>query len=177
METSHFSRSFSVCTARTMLKSLFVAIFLLTSNLFSKSYAQCFVDAGHNRVVGYNMELQFQAWPRLKASWKEHHKKNTNTYMDACFINDTSMVVVGAGGSILKFSNGNWYEIASGVTTPINAVDFYDDKNGIAVGTNDLILKTTDGGNNWNQIPSATGYHFSAVQYINSQTIIISGYN
>jgi len=87
------------------------------------------------------------------------------------------MVVVGAGGSILKFSNGNWYEIASGVTTPINAVDFYDDKNGIAVGTNDLILKTTDGGNNWNQIPSATGYHFSAVQYINSQTIIISGYN
>ena len=176
MKTSCFSRSYVDCSAHILFKNILFVLFFLTSVLTPKSFAQCIVDAGRNRVVGYNMELQLQAWPRLQGSWKEHPKKNMNTYMDACFINDTSMVVVGSGGSILKFSNDNWHEIASGVTTPINAVDFYDDKNGIAVGSNDLILKTTDGGDTWIQITSATGYLFYAVQYLNSQTIIISGY-
>ena len=176
MKTSHFSRSFTDCSAHIQFKNILFVLFFLTSVLTPKSFSQCIVDAGRNEILRFSDHVQLHARPQLISSWKEHLKTTIDTYMDACFLTDTSMIVVGTKGTILKFSNEKWHVVPTGVTTSINAVDFYDDKNGIAIGSNDVILKTTDGGNTWNQISSATGYLFYAIQYINSQTIYISGY-
>lgn len=176
MKITHFSRSLFIRSANTLFKNTIFVFFVLTSGFVSKSPAQCLVDAGRNKTIRSPEYAQLYARPQLKSSWKEHPKTTINSYMDACFLTDTSMIVVGTNGAILKFSNEKWNVVNTNVTTSINAVDFYDDKNGLAVGSNDVILKTTDGGNTWNQISSATGYIFSSIQYINAQTIYMVGY-
>ncbi len=50
----------------------------------------------------------------------------------------------------------------------LHAVTFVDDKTGYAVGVMGILLKTTDGGNHWNLIPSGTGLDLYNVSFIGS---------
>lgn len=176
MKSNHLNGQYFVCTALALLKKVLFVLFILLSATLSRSQAQNFVDAGRNKIIRFPTYAQLQARPAINGVWKEHRKTTTSTFMDACFVTDTTMIVAGTKGNIMKFSNEKWHTIPVNTTSTINAIDFYDDKNGLAVGTDDLILKTTDGGNTWTQIASATGYLFYSLQYVNSQTIYLSGY-
>ena len=63
--------------------------------------------------------------------------------------------VVGSRGVILHLSEkGQRINLLnSGVEKALYAVDFIDPQNGLAIGQGGLILKTTDGGKSWQQIP------------------------
>ncbi|QUM85368.1 MULTISPECIES: YCF48-related protein [unclassified Moritella] len=63
-------------------------------------------------------------------------------------------ILVGEYGRILvrEDSNSAWLQANVPVQTTITAVDFIDEKVAWAVGHQGVILKTTDGGHNWNKV-------------------------
>ncbi len=63
-----------------------------------------------------------------------------------------------------------WYQQNSGTTQNLNAVTFIDENNGWAVGDSGLIIKTTDGGNNWITLSSSILFPLRDVTFINSST-------
>ncbi|MDI6804091.1 MAG: M20/M25/M40 family metallo-hydrolase [Bacteroidota bacterium] len=54
-------------------------------------------------------------------------------------------------------------------TVTIYDIDFVDENTGWLVGTNGMIVKTTDGGESWFSQISGTGLHLFGVDFINSQ--------
>jgi photosystem II stability/assembly factor-like uncharacterized protein len=63
-----------------------------------------------------------------------------------------------------------WYQQNSGTTQNLNAVTFIDANNGFAVGDSGVIIKTTDGGNNWITLSSGSVFPLSDVTFVNSST-------
>jgi photosystem II stability/assembly factor-like uncharacterized protein len=59
----------------------------------------------------------------------------------------------------------------------IRDITFVDDNLGFAVGTNELIMKTTDGGDNWDFIPSGTTSTLQAVDFANASIGFACGWN
>jgi photosystem II stability/assembly factor-like uncharacterized protein len=66
----------------------------------------------------------------------------------------------------ITFSN-----ITSGTVENLNGVDFIDSSNGIIVGDNGTILKSTDSGASWAAISSPTGENINSVSYGDSDNI------
>jgi len=60
-----------------------------------------------------------------------------------------SVLAVGSGGSIWKYDNGIWRDIASGVDSDLMAVSFLDNTLGVAVGASGTILFSEDKGTTW----------------------------
>ena len=56
------------------------------------------------------------------------------------------IVLIGTG--IMNAQSG-WFNLNSGTTLNLNNVFFVDENNGYVIGENGIILKTTDGGSNW----------------------------
>jgi photosystem II stability/assembly factor-like uncharacterized protein len=78
----------------------------------------------------------------------------TNSQLrDVFFINALEGWAVGAGGCLLKTSNGglNWQTLLLEVNLNLNSVWFTSQNNGFIVGNNGLIMKTSDGGQTWSQ--------------------------
>lgn len=172
MKTSHFNRNFSACA----LRHLFFYILFTFAFSAGTSRAQCFVSAGPDKVARINQRVDLQAFPQLKNHWNHHPRTTSHIYFDAAVVNDSTRIVVGSSSIILKISGNNEQIVSYGTSGALFSVDFYDDKNGIAVGVGDVILKTSDGGDSWNQLSSGSGYTLNRVQYLNAQTILISGY-
>ena len=59
--------------------------------------------------------------------------------------------VSGTGGEIWKWSNNTWDDLSNftGTTNDIYAVDFVNENEGFAVGSDGLIIATIDGGLSW----------------------------
>jgi photosystem II stability/assembly factor-like uncharacterized protein len=57
----------------------------------------------------------------------------------------------------------------------LNDASFYNNMNGIAVGTNGAIITTTNGGENWNLQYSKSGLKLNTVAIINPETSIAAG--
>ncbi|MDA3871743.1 MAG: YCF48-related protein, partial [Candidatus Marinimicrobia bacterium] len=81
-----------------------------------------------------------------------------------------------AGGHLFKTSD-NWENhsvINSQASEIINAVDFVDIHNGIAVDSDGNIMRTTDGGENWELIDSGCSSLYD-VQYLDANDVIAVG--
>lgn len=108
--------------------------------------------------------------------WHVQNSGTTENLNDVAILNQTSALVVGNNGTILRTTNNGseWNSKNSGTTNNLNAVSFRDEENGIAVG-NAVLCRTSDGGENW----SVTTYtnNFITVSYRGSyfsgQNIII----
>lgn len=88
---------------------------------------------------------------------------------DNHFISSSVGWICGAGGHILKTTNGTSYsELTSGTSNDLNGIFFIDANTGWAVGASGKIIKTTDGGANWSSLTSGTSNSLNAVYFISS---------
>ncbi len=73
-------------------------------------------------------------------------------------LDENHLFVVGEIGYIAKTTDGgrNWKRIESKTRANFNAVRFYDDRIGIALGDFDTLLLSTDGGQTWEKIRTTT---------------------
>lgn len=71
----------------------------------------------------------------------------------------------------------NWVRIApTGIsTTALNTVDFVDENNGMACGTNGVIIRTADGGNTWTQTTAGIGSGFNSMAYSSTNKAVAIG--
>lgn len=84
----------------------------------------------------------------------------------------------GDNGKIYKTSVNDLLltELTTGVTTSLNSVSFNDSLNGFACGNNGVIIKTTNGGLNWNNINSGVlNIKLNAVSFKNNSSGIVVG--
>jgi len=63
-----------------------------------------------------------------------------------------------------------WFEQTSGTTEHLNSIHFIDNNTGWAVGTEGIILNTTDGGTNWYPQTSGTTEWLYSVHFANDTT-------
>jgi len=84
------------------------------------------------------------------SQWQIQSSGTSENLNDVAILNQTTAIIVGENGTILKTSdNGlNWVAKNSGGSFDFNAVSFRDDQNGIVVGNSTFNL-TTDGGESW----------------------------
>lgn len=82
---------------------------------------------------------------------------------DVCFVDASNGYAVGDRGLILQTNDAgrSWRRLESGVTCPLNAVQFIDSKHGWVVGgwtqphtlrTFGVVLRTSDGGETWERL-------------------------
>jgi len=72
-------------------------------------------------------------------------------------------------------AQSTWFPQTSGVESALYSVDFINQNNGIAVGDAGTIIRTTDGGENWQIINSGVTDVLNSVSYIDENNIIIVG--
>lgn len=81
--------------------------------------------------------------------------------------------------SVISFGtfaqNWTWTPQTSPVNAQLNDVYFVDNMNGWAVGYDNVILNTNDGGQNWNLQSSAGTTQWLSVYFINADTGFVSG--
>lgn len=87
------------------------------------------------------------------------------------FIDTDSGYVTGAGGTVLKTTNGGttWDDVSpAGVTADINGVAMLDNAPGAAVivGNGGLIMVTSDGGASWSNSSSGVSDNLFAVSFV-----------
>ncbi len=92
------------------------------------------------------------------------------------FITENYGLTAGAGGAILKTTNGgsNWSPLTSGTTADFFDVLLLDQNNGFVVGSGGTILRTTDGGSNWSTLPSGVSDNLFSIS-INGTFGLIGG--
>jgi len=102
---------------------------------------------------------------------------NTSISYNTCVWQSSLSVIYAAGSaSICKSTDGgnNW------VTQTTNSGDilsicFTDTDNGLAAGRNGLMLRTSNGGVNWNTITVSGMYDIYMVRYLNASTVFACG--
>jgi photosystem II stability/assembly factor-like uncharacterized protein len=119
-------------------------------------------------------------------SWYHVQIMGSNDYYGICdmeFINESKGFAVGGGlyrnlGKVLMTTDRgeHWYEILYFPNRSLNHIHFINGLTGFAVGYN-LILKTTDGGNTWEEIPSGVSgsMNFTYVDFPSPETGYITG--
>lgn len=89
--------------------------------------------------------------------------------------------VVGKGGLIRKNSDceifGSWSDQQSGTTDTLYSIKFFDNQNGVCVGQNGKILRTTNNGRNWVNIISGTTVSLRNLISIGDSTLMACGGN
>jgi len=73
------------------------------------------------------------------------------------------------------YSKAQWSEQNSGTFNHLRGIDFIDSLTGITVGHNGEIIKTVDGGQNWNNIPSPNNETYWKIHFFNDSVGWIVG--
>jgi len=87
-------------------------------------------------------------------NWSGYRTVDTNKLSGMFFLNNNTGWVAGYRGKIAKTTDGgvSWVLQSSGVQSWLNCIRFIDANTGVAVGSKDsnrVVLKTTNGGTNW----------------------------
>jgi photosystem II stability/assembly factor-like uncharacterized protein len=75
----------------------------------------------------------------------------------------------------VSFSQTGWVQQTSGITQHLNSIFFTSIDTGWAVGNNGNVIKTTNGGSNWNLQATLNDRLLRTVNFINSSTGFTSG--
>lgn len=86
------------------------------------------------------------------------------------FMNSSVGYVIGTEGRLFKVLPESQVivPLTTGTTTSLNAVEFIDENTGFAVGVSGFIIKTTDAGETWNQLPLFTSETLRNIKYENN---------
>jgi photosystem II stability/assembly factor-like uncharacterized protein len=112
-------------------------------------------------------------------SWDSVVFANKSNFGKIYSINN-SLFLMGYWGAFYKSSNtgGSWESIYSSISeNDLYKTCFINNNTGILVGTSGYISRTTNGGNNWNQINLNTTYSIYNCKFINGSTGFILGSN
>lgn len=115
-------------------------------------------------VIG---ERGFIAFTENGNSWTSVTTGSTEDLKGIKTLDDSTAIVVGNRGTILKTSNKgkNWEKISVEFTQNLNAVDFLDESVGFIAGDRGLILQTKDAGKTWIRMPTGTFQDFSGLSF------------
>ncbi len=100
------------------------------------------------------------------------------SFNDVYLFPNKKAIAVGNNGVILLKPSGSnsWSTVNSGVDNHLQAVKFLDDNLGLIVGDAGIILKTTDGGLNWIELPLGfLTIDLKCVEFINHEKYIAGG--
>ena len=75
------------------------------------------------------------------------------------------------------FSPAQWLQQNSGTESSLNSIYFIDNEFGWAVGSEGVILHTTDGGGNWNHQSSGTDFTLESVHFVDQNNGWIAGWS
>lgn len=133
---------------------------------------------GHAWAVGqWNMIMQSrdygQNWTRITKD------KDVNLYAVEA-ITPKRVVGVGEFGKILlgtrnETENWTWKSVESPVDASLKAVEFRNDRRGVAVGLKGTILRTGDGGSSWTLVSRPTSSHFYNVVWTGDRWFAVAG--
>jgi len=110
--------------------------------------------------------------------WFTQPSGTGNNLNGVYFASNTTGIVVGQSGTILRTTNGgtNWTTVTSGTSVHLFAVYFINGNTGWVVGDVGVILRTTNGGSSWNSQPTGVGYQLRSVSFINPTTGFAAGW-
>ncbi len=110
--------------------------------------------------------------------WFTQPSGTGNNLNGVYFSSNTTGIVVGQSGTILRTVNGgtNWTSVSSGTNVHLFSVYFVDGNTGWVVGDVGVILKTTNGGSSWNSQPTGVGYQLRSISFINTNTGFAAGW-
>jgi photosystem II stability/assembly factor-like uncharacterized protein len=111
-----------------------------------------------------------------QTAWVQQTSGVTSDLNAVDFVNENYGFAAGAGGVILKTTNGGstWSPLTSGTTVDFFDVLLIDQNNGFVVGSGGTILRTTDGGSNWSTLPSSVSDNLFSIS-INETFGLIGG--
>lgn len=141
---------------------------------------ECSVDAGTDLTSTCGNSLQLNAEPKLV----KYSVGISNNLKSVYFVSSSVGFAVGLNGVILKTIDGglNWSKQNSGTSINLIKTYFKSSEIGYAAGGvftydnvngtqyKNIILKTTNGGANWNKINSDFYYLLTAIDFINVDT-------
>jgi photosystem II stability/assembly factor-like uncharacterized protein len=117
--------------------------------------------------------------------WKwQYPKPQGNTLRHIFVFNKSTAISVGDFGTVIKTTDGgdSWdvQHHAGGTDAGLNCVYFIDELNGWAAGgilyqNKNVLLKTGDGGKNWNEVKTDTTLVYNSVYFIDSDTGFVFG--
>jgi photosystem II stability/assembly factor-like uncharacterized protein len=85
----------------------------------------------------------------------------------------TFLVILLSGINI----DSQWIQVNTGFPQFHTAVHFIDSSNGIACGSNGMIIKSVNGGLNWTLCNSGTTQYLNDIKFVNNQIVIATGNN
>ena len=75
------------------------------------------------------------------------------------------------------YGQTGWIPLSTGTTEVLNSIHFPADSVGYVVGKNGIVLKSTDSGTTWNNLPSGISDHLEAVFFINPDVGFAGGWS
>jgi photosystem II stability/assembly factor-like uncharacterized protein len=87
---------------------------------------------------------------------KIHPVNKAGTYYDVCRIANGKAIICGDDGylAVSQDDGLTWSPVSSGTLEPLYALGFLNENTGFTGGNNGILLKTTNGGENWDSIYS-----------------------
>lgn len=110
-------------------------------------------------------------WYKTKTSSKE-------IIFDLSFFNNKKGFAVGWNGTILSTNNGgeNWYSQRESITDNyLKSIDLNSEGNGLIVGGDGIVLRSTDFGNSWEKTKINSTGGFQRVRFISENNSIVIG--
>ena len=109
--------------------------------------------------------------------WFSQNSGTTNWLHGVSFTDVNTGTAVGAGGTILRTTNGgtNWTPQTSGTTYNLTDVSFIGANTGTSVGLVDTILRTINGGTNWTAQTSSTTNYLYGVSFTDAYNGTVVG--
>ncbi|MEI7595080.1 MAG: YCF48-related protein [Bacteroidota bacterium] len=131
------------------------------------------------KIFAFLILLSFQVIQLSAQNWIEQLSGTDSTLYDVCIVNHDTAYASGAHGIILKTTNGgaSWLSQNSGVIDGLACITFPSKNIGYASGgfaggakANCRLVKTIDGGVNWNNVNVATGKCGGGIYFLNADT-------
>lgn len=101
-----------------------------------------------------------------QTKWKLKETGTTNELKAVDFINETTGIVVGMMGLIMKTTDGgdSWITIDLGLNNGLNDIQYIDENRVIIGGDQGIVLYSNDGGDNWDIVQeSGQGYNINGI--------------
>lgn len=156
-----------------------VSIYLYRDDLLIETIVEGIANTGHWDYWEVPEYMQRGTGYRILVARDGSHYGYSDKFMillptlyDVCFTDGDTGTAVGAGGTIIRTTDGGvtWTMQESGTEAVLRAVSFVDTYTGTTVGYDGTIVRTTDGGATWTAQESGTGNSLRDVSFVDANT-------